>query len=269
MTAERQSFEGTLFHPQGPTLRELARQALSSTERGYDLLAAKFDVTPFRTPDEILSALSRYLEMDPPGRALDLCCGTGAVLSVLRPIAREMVVGLDFSRGMLEVAGKAGSPLVRSNALAPPFDSPFDLVTCFSALGHFLPKERRTLLRAVGSCLRPGGRFLFATAEMPPALSRARWVARAFNAAMHVRNALFWPPFVMYYLTFLLPEVEELLESEGFEVRVVSGLFPEPWGRYRLVDARRKAGVGRSRFTDIPVGTNGRGAPTFPRRSGR
>ena len=32
-----------MFHPQGPTLWELAVQALSSTERGYDLLAPKFE----------------------------------------------------------------------------------------------------------------------------------------------------------------------------------------------------------------------------------
>ena len=43
-----------MFHPQGPTLRELAVQALSSVPRGYDLLAPKFDYTPFRTPDPVL-----------------------------------------------------------------------------------------------------------------------------------------------------------------------------------------------------------------------
>ncbi|MGO9081297.1 MAG: hypothetical protein ACLQDY_20030, partial [Streptosporangiaceae bacterium] len=32
-------------------MRELAMQALSSVEGGYDLLAPKFDHTPFRTPD--------------------------------------------------------------------------------------------------------------------------------------------------------------------------------------------------------------------------
>ena len=41
-----------MFHPQGPTFWELARQALSSTQRGYDLLAPKFDFTPFRTPHD-------------------------------------------------------------------------------------------------------------------------------------------------------------------------------------------------------------------------
>jgi hypothetical protein len=36
-----------MFSPEGPSLRELAVQALSSVEGGYDLLAPKFDHTPF------------------------------------------------------------------------------------------------------------------------------------------------------------------------------------------------------------------------------
>lgn len=37
-----------MFSPHGPSLRELAIQALSSVERGYDLLAPKFEHTPDR-----------------------------------------------------------------------------------------------------------------------------------------------------------------------------------------------------------------------------
>ena len=110
-----------MFHPKGPTLRELAVQALSSTERGYDLLAPKFDYTPFRTPDAVL---------------------------------------------------------------------------------------------------RPGGRLVFVTSPMPPPWSARYWLARGFNAAMHVRNLLVSPPFVMYYLTFLLPDVEPLLRRAGLAVEV-------------------------------------------------
>ncbi len=212
---------------------------MSSTERGYDLLALKFDVTPFRTPDEILEATAACLRAHPPRRALDLCCGTGAVLELLRPLAKEIAVGLDFSRGMLRVARRTGAPLVRADALAPPFVEAFDLVTCFSALGHFLPSESRTLVRAVRSCLLPGGRFLFATGRMPRASSRGYWLSRAFNAAMHVRNALWSPPFIMFYLAFVLPEARQLLEEEGFEVEVREGVFPEPYEGYCLVTAHR------------------------------
>ncbi len=161
------------------------------------------------------------------------------MLEVLRPLAKEMAVGLDFSQGMLRIPRRTGAALVRADALAPPFDEAFDLVTCFSALGHFLPSEHATLVRAVRSCLRPKGRFLLATGEMPLVSSRGYWLGRAFNAAMHVRNALWAPPFVMYYLTFLLPEAKALLEREAFTVSVVEGLFAEPFARYRLVDARK------------------------------
>jgi SAM-dependent methyltransferase len=161
------------------------------------------------------------------------------MLEVLRPLARDFVVGLDFSMGMLRVAGRTGAPLVRAGALAPPFGEAFDLVTCFSALGHFLPSEHESLVRAVRGCLRPGGRFLFATAETPEKTSASYFLSRGFNAAMRVRNAVWSPPFVMYYLTFLLPEARELLEKTGFEVCVKKGVFGEPFGRYRLVDARR------------------------------
>lgn len=228
-----------MFHSEGPTFWELAREALSSTERGYDLLAPKFDSTPFRTPDEIARAVADYLMVAPPRRVLDLCCGTGAMLEALRPVAKGPLVGLDFSRGMLGIARRTGARLVRANALAPPFREVFDLVTCFSALGHFLPAEHRRLARAVRGCLCPGGRFVFATAEMPARTSSAYWKSRAFNAAMHVRNALWSETFNMYYLTFLLPEAKEILEEEGFEV-AVKNVFPEPYDRHFLVDARRR-----------------------------
>ncbi|MEU6803620.1 class I SAM-dependent methyltransferase [Streptomyces neyagawaensis] len=93
-----------MFTPQGPSLRELAVQALSSVEHGYDLLAPKFDHTPFRTPDSILDAVERALTaMGPFDHGLDLCCGTGAGMEVLRELCRESATGVDISAGMLAV----------------------------------------------------------------------------------------------------------------------------------------------------------------------
>jgi hypothetical protein len=45
-----------MFSPRGPSLRELAVQAWSSVQGGYDRLAPKFDHTPFRTPDGVPDA---------------------------------------------------------------------------------------------------------------------------------------------------------------------------------------------------------------------
>src|SRR3569833_679008 len=89
-----------MFGKNGPTLLELTRQALSSTQRGYDLLAPKFDVTPFRTPEEILRpALQGIGSIN---AALDLCCGMGAAMELLLPKVRVRLVVVDFSHGMLE-----------------------------------------------------------------------------------------------------------------------------------------------------------------------
>src|SRR5476651_1046870 len=94
-----------MFHPNGPTFWELAVQAISSTERGYDLLAPKFDYTPFRTPDEILARVGEHLaSLGSLESGLDVCCGTGAAMRMLRPLCREKVVGLDVSAGMLAEA---------------------------------------------------------------------------------------------------------------------------------------------------------------------
>src|SRR5262249_5649632 len=97
-----------MFSPHGPTLRELCVQALSSVEHGYDLLAPKFDHTPFRTPPGILDATADALsELGPFGDGLDVCCGTGAGVQVLRPLCRGRLTGVDFSAGMLAQARAA------------------------------------------------------------------------------------------------------------------------------------------------------------------
>src|SRR5919108_743962 len=230
-----------MFHGPGPTFFELARQALSSTERGYDLLAPKFDLTSFRTPDWLIeSVLARFGEVD---AALDVCCGTGAGIRLLRMRCRQQVVGVDFSAGMIAEArrrtadalGDTPIHLVRADARHLPFVRVFDLAVLFGALGHFVGVDQDLLVASIARALRPSGRFAFTSGTHPPILSARFWLARAFNGAMRVRNALVRPPFVMYYLTFLLPEVEDLLSRHGFSVEVKQ--LPE---RFVLVIGTRK-----------------------------
>src|SRR5580692_5557905 len=94
-----------MFSPEGPSVRELVRQALSSVEDGYDLLAPKFDHTPFRTPDSVLDVTADALrQLGPLGPGLDVCCGTGAGVRVLKSLCQGPIVGVDFSTGMLRQA---------------------------------------------------------------------------------------------------------------------------------------------------------------------
>ncbi|GAA3985340.1 class I SAM-dependent methyltransferase [Streptomyces marokkonensis] len=239
-----------MFSPEGPTLRELAVQALSSVERGYDLLAPKFDLTPYRTPDRVLDAVASALApVGPFDAGLDLCCGTGAGVDVLARVCRESVTGVDFSAGMLEVARGCAVPegpavsWVRADARALPFGPAFDLVVSFGAFGHFLPRELPGLFAQVRSVLRPGGCFAFPVAAPPRPGSRAYWTLLGFDTAMRVRNAVWRPPFVMYYRTFRLGDVGRELARAGFrtDLRTLSEFGHRPDGspRARLVVARR------------------------------
>ncbi|MFD3874522.1 class I SAM-dependent DNA methyltransferase [Streptomyces sp. NPDC058623] len=241
-----------MFTSQGPSLGELAVQALSSVERGYDLLAPKFDGTPFRTPDRMLDAVEETLARYEGsfGSGLDVCCGTGAGLPMLRRLCRDRVTGIDLSAGMLAEAARAhpeGVDLVRADALAPPrsLDGSYDLAVSFGAFGHFLPAERPALFAGVRRTLRPGGLFAFPIGAPIPPTSPVWWAVTGFDAAMRVRNAVWRPPFVMYYRTFPFGPVRADLTAAGFTVGTVPlehfGRRPDGSPRRRLVLARRPA----------------------------
>ncbi|MFJ5774034.1 class I SAM-dependent methyltransferase [Streptomyces sp. NPDC093094] len=240
-----------MFSPEGPTPRELAVQALSSVEHGYDLLAPKFDRTPFRTPDSVLEAMTAALRRTGAhDDGLDLCCGTGAGTAALAGVCGRSVTGVDFSAGMLDVARRQvtsdGPRLawVRADARALPFREAFDLVVSFGAFGHFLPRELPGLFAGVHSALRPGGCFAFPVAAPPRPGSRAYWTLLGFDAVMRVRNAVWRPPFVMYYRTFRLDDVSRELERAGFRVDLLAlpefGRRDDGSPRVRAVLARRR-----------------------------
>lgn len=237
-----------MFKPGGPTLRELLVQGFSNLEHGYDLLAPRFDLTPFRTPEAVITrTMDALAEGGRVARGLDLCCGTGAGLLGLRPLCTEEVVGVDLSAGMLAqaraaTAGGAGAKvtLVQGDVLALPWEKQFDLATCFGALGHIAREDQRRFVQSVARALKPGGRFAFVTTDVLPWTSPARWAAHAFNAGWRVRNALFRPKFVMYYLTFTVPEATPLLEAEGFTVEVRRDQFGPRYRRLALVIATRR-----------------------------
>lgn len=239
-----------MYHPDGPTFRELMEQALSSTDHGYDLLAPKFDLTPFRTPDVIVErcaeiALKRGGKVD---EGLDLCCGTGAGLRAFRPLCERTIVGIDRSQGMLDEAARRleGAPegakveLVRGDALNTPFErGRFGVITCFGAFGHILVEDEPRFCREIARLLAPGGRFVCVTGERPAFHRPELWIARGFNAAMRVRNALIKPEFIMYYLTFLLPGARWLLQAQGLDVEVISGAFDKPFARAKIIIATK------------------------------
>ncbi|WP_405439955.1 class I SAM-dependent methyltransferase [Streptomyces avidinii] len=241
-----------MFSSHGPSVRELAVQGLSSVERGYDLLAPKFDHTPFRTPDRMLDAVEETLAQVEGGfdAGLDVCCGTGAGIDMLRRLCRDRITGVDLSAGMLAEAGRAHADddrvdFVRADArtLPPALAQTYDLAVSFGAFGHFLPAERPALFSGIHAALREGGVLAFPIGAPLPLGSTLWWATTGFDAAMRVRNALWRPPFVMYYRTFPLGPVREDLRAAGFTVETVPlehfGRQSDGAPRWRLVLARR------------------------------
>jgi ubiquinone/menaquinone biosynthesis C-methylase UbiE len=221
-------------------------QALSSVERGYDLLAPKFDHTPFRTPDSVLRATADALRpFGPFGQGVDVCCGTGAGMRVLEPLCQGRITGVDFSSGMLAQARRAhpDADWVRADVRALSFVEDFDFAVTFGALGHFLPAERSALFAGVHRGLRPGGLFAFPIGAPPRVGSGWYWALLGFDLAMRVRNAVWRPPFVMYYRTCPLHAVRDDLTAAGFTVTTVPlpalGRREDGSPRFRLVLARK------------------------------
>src|ERR1019366_10774305 len=96
-------------------------------------------------PDGVLDATAGALRpLGPFGRGLDVCCGTGAGMRVLKSLCQGPIMGADFSTGMLAQARSAhpDATWVRADVRALPLPEHFHLVVSYRQLGHFLPPER-------------------------------------------------------------------------------------------------------------------------------
>jgi demethylmenaquinone methyltransferase/2-methoxy-6-polyprenyl-1,4-benzoquinol methylase len=149
--------------------------------RYYDLFARVYDRFVAWHSGDVAGPMRRALAEraadESIRRALDLCCGTGAVTRALAERVRAgcLVVGADFSRGMLAQAtlgaGQAGLATIRwlqADATALPFRAgTFDAVTCAYALYELKGAARAGMLHEVARVLTPGGRFLAMEHEVP------------------------------------------------------------------------------------------------------
>jgi SAM-dependent methyltransferase len=137
----------------------------------------------------------RRLPGIPPGKVLDIGCGSGIYLDELFTMGFE-AYGIDISEEMLEVTRKrlaaAGATnrlhLTRGDVEHIPFDDGmFDLVVCVGVFGYLLRDE--TALAEVMRVLRPGGYFLLNLTNML-SLSDADYVLRKkLRSAFTGRNA--------------------------------------------------------------------------------
>jgi len=139
----------------------------------YDLFSLVYDFIIRLHSRDREGSLRRFItektNLSKGQRALDLCTGTGSVAAELAKYVGEngLVVGLDFSRGMLEKAKQKAVGqdlkhfyLVQGNASRLPFKkSSFHGVTCSHAFYELKEVERSNAIDEVARILIDGGRF--------------------------------------------------------------------------------------------------------------
>jgi len=143
------------------------------------------------------AALADRSMLESGNRVLDLCTGTGAMLPWLNwgVAGRGLVIGLDFSRGMLTQARRKTRDdpavvLVEADAERLPFRAgSIDVITCSHALYELKGAGADRALEEVVRVLTPGGRFLMMEHEVPERLAvRLLFYVRLLS--MGLRKAL-------------------------------------------------------------------------------
>jgi ubiquinone/menaquinone biosynthesis C-methylase UbiE len=161
----------------------------------YDLFSKIYDFVIRLHSRDVEGSLRTFIaekaNIPRGGRALDLCTGTGSVaMELARQVGEKgFVVGLDFSRGMVEKAKEKALRLnlnqlhvVQANASALPFKlSCFDGVTCSHAFYELKGEERNKAINEVVRILRSGARFcLMEHARPEKAFVRLLFYVRIF-----------------------------------------------------------------------------------------
>jgi len=155
----------------------------------YDLFSKAYDfiirVHSRDTEGSLRNFIAQKANLSKGYKALDLCTGTGSVAIELAKQVGEkgLVVGLDFSQGMLEKAREKARHskidqlhLVQANASQLPFKkSSLHAATCSHAFYELKGFERVEAVNEVARVLMDGGRFCLMEHAKPQ-----RWIPRLF-----------------------------------------------------------------------------------------
>lgn len=167
-----------------------------------------------------LPALLAALRGRPGARALDVACGTGRFLSMLRRAAPEVrYFGVDLSGFYIDHARQQLGPDVHlsvQNGESLSFqDGSFDAISVVFLL-HELPSDvRRRVVREAGRLLRPGGRLVICDA-------RQEREADGLLAILENFPALYHEP---YFKGYLRDDLESVVADAGLRVESSSSHY--------------------------------------------
>ncbi len=183
----------------------VVRSNIDGSHPTGDDLPARRAALPAREPGEGQGNLLRIASKTGTGRLLDIGCGAGFVIDLLRDTFDE-IHGIDATRAMLDRVDTSSGNVTLHEGVAEelPFeDGTFDLVTAYSVLHHLA--DHRPVLAEARRVLRPGG-VLYVDLEPNRAFWRAiadvedeyaarlgeldEIVAREVRAVLHVEDDL-------------------------------------------------------------------------------
>ncbi len=185
-------------------MRNFRRKYYDAFSKYYDRFVALHSRDNQGGLRKFLSSMIPVREGD---SVLDLCTGTGTVLRYLRQKVGKggRVVGIDFSRGMLEVCrmktrGYTNVEILESDVAYLPFkDDSFDAVTCSHAFYELKGKTQERMLEETVRVLKPGKSFLMMEHDLSenPVIRTLLYIRllsmgakRALNTLKHEKETL-------------------------------------------------------------------------------
>jgi SAM-dependent methyltransferase len=200
----------------------------------------------FRARNRLIFKLAKKItsQLEPGHLVLEVGCGTGNVLRVLREASPQgVVIGLElWLDGLRHAQRRSPGLLVQGDVRDFPFGKPFHLIGMFDVLEHV--QEERETLASVWKSLVPGGTLLLTV----PA-HRFLW-SYFDEAAHHCRR-------------YSVQEIRERLTEAGFRVEYASQFmattFPLIWmvRKVRGLRGRADSGTNRAQANDefrlIPI----------------
>lgn len=180
----------------------------------------------FRGRNRLILRLTRKIcsRLKPGYRVLEVGCGTGNVLKVLRHACTGgKVIGMElWFEGLRHAQKRTDAPLVQGDIRQFPFGTQFDVIGMFDVLEH-IPEEHATLL-AVREALAPGGTLMLTV----PA---HQYLWSYFDEAAH------------HCRRYSAADIRQRLTETGFQVEFLSEFmactFPLVWV-FRKAAARRR-----------------------------
>jgi demethylmenaquinone methyltransferase / 2-methoxy-6-polyprenyl-1,4-benzoquinol methylase len=225
---------------EGPDKARFVSEMFSRIAERYDLMNA---LMTFGMHHAWRRVAARQTVAAPEGPALDLATGTGDLaLELLRLHPHRLIVGADFSLGMLDVARKklgrtdtrGRIRLAAADALSLPFgDRTFACVTSAFLLRNLADLERG--LREMQRVTRPGGRVVALEITQP----RAPGFASLFR----------------FYFHRIVPRVGQVIGSD----REAYTYLPQSVDRFltptELSRLMERAGLHAVTFRSVGMGT--------------